>query len=167
MPTEEEVKQLAYAIWEREGRPQDEAKKHYFTAKRILETRERRALMSPRKMLIVDDRLIDKLDENRGDVSRAEFVEFCLDRCLEELQTERDQSEEKRADEREFVTKEREESVSATRREFQEFKRNVRDLITTYLDFVTEHRPEPRAGGATQEDLDRLKRRLRAIAGEA
>ena len=166
MPTEEEVKQLAYALWEREERPQGDDKKHYYTAKRILEIRERRAQMS-KKMLIVDDKLIDKLDQNRGDVSRAEFVEFCLDRCLEELQTERDQSEEKRAAEPEVATKEREESVSATRREFQEFKRNVRDLITTYLDFVTEHRPEPRTGGATQEDLDRLKRRLRAIAGEA
>lgn len=35
--TEEEIKQLAYTIWEREGRPHGKDVEHYFRAKAILE----------------------------------------------------------------------------------------------------------------------------------
>ncbi len=175
MATEEEIKQLAYTMWEQEGRPEGKHLEHYFTAKRILEeeerrkklmsaTQERSAKMSPKRILVVDDRLIDRIDQYRGDASRAEFLEICLDRCLEELQPEGAQSEEKRTAEREPATRYGEETV--TRKEFLEFKRSVRDLMMTYLDFVTAYRPEARTGGATQEDLEQIRRRLRTIASE-
>jgi hypothetical protein len=115
--------------------------------------------MSPKKILVVDDTLIDRLDQYRGDVSRAEFLEICVDRCLEEFQRE-----EKRTVERELPVRHGEEAVYATRREFQEFKRSVKDLLTAFMDFVTTYRLEP--GGGTQEDLEQLRRRLRTIAGE-
>lgn len=35
--TEEQIKQLAYSIWEREGRPDGKDVEHYFRAKAILE----------------------------------------------------------------------------------------------------------------------------------
>lgn len=40
MVIEEEVKRLAYEIWEREGRPHGKDVEHYYGAKRILEERE-------------------------------------------------------------------------------------------------------------------------------
>lgn len=40
MPTEEQIKELAYAIWEQEGRPEGKAMQHYLAAKQILEERE-------------------------------------------------------------------------------------------------------------------------------
>jgi len=38
--TEEQIKELAYAIWEQEGRPEGKEVEHHFRAKKILEERE-------------------------------------------------------------------------------------------------------------------------------
>lgn len=40
MATEEQIKDLAQAIWEEEGRPEGKHLEHYFRAKEILEKRE-------------------------------------------------------------------------------------------------------------------------------
>jgi len=40
MPTEEQIKQLAYTLWEQEGRPEGKDTHYYLTAKQILEERE-------------------------------------------------------------------------------------------------------------------------------
>ncbi len=38
--------------------------------------------MTERRMLIIDRGLIEKMDENRGDLDRAEFIELCLNTCF-------------------------------------------------------------------------------------
>ena len=40
MPTEEQIRELAHAIWEKEGRPDGKDAEHYFRAKQILEEQE-------------------------------------------------------------------------------------------------------------------------------
>ncbi|MBI4298573.1 MAG: DUF2934 domain-containing protein [Chloroflexi bacterium] len=40
MTTEQEIKKLAYDLWEHEGWPEGKHLHHYFTAKQILEDRE-------------------------------------------------------------------------------------------------------------------------------
>ncbi len=40
MPTEEQIRELAHAIWEKEGRPEQKDVEHYFRAKQILEEQE-------------------------------------------------------------------------------------------------------------------------------
>ena len=40
MTTEEQIRDLAYAIWEQEGRPEGKHVEHYFRAKQILEEQE-------------------------------------------------------------------------------------------------------------------------------
>jgi hypothetical protein len=40
MVTEEQIKELAHAIWEKEGCPDDKNTEHYFRAKQILEEQE-------------------------------------------------------------------------------------------------------------------------------
>jgi len=47
MVTEEQIRKLAYAIWEQEGRPEGKDLEYYFRAKKILEERE--AASSPAK----------------------------------------------------------------------------------------------------------------------
>ncbi len=37
MATEEQIRNLAYAIWDQEGRPEGKHVEHYFRAKQILE----------------------------------------------------------------------------------------------------------------------------------
>jgi len=41
VPTEEQIKELAHAIWEQEGRPEGKDVEHYFRARQILEEREK------------------------------------------------------------------------------------------------------------------------------
>ena len=40
MATEEQVKELAYNLWDKEGRPEGRDVEHYFTAKRMLDEQE-------------------------------------------------------------------------------------------------------------------------------
>lgn len=40
MVTEEKIKELAYGLWEKEGRPEGKDAEHYFTAKKMLEEQE-------------------------------------------------------------------------------------------------------------------------------
>ncbi len=40
MPTEEQIRELAHAIWEKEGRLDGKDEEHYFRAKQILEEQE-------------------------------------------------------------------------------------------------------------------------------
>ena len=45
MVTEEQIRELAYSIWEQEGRSEGKDQEYYFRAKQILEERE--AVSSP------------------------------------------------------------------------------------------------------------------------
>jgi hypothetical protein len=40
MVTEQQIKELAYAIWEKEDRPEGKALEHYFLAKQMLEQKD-------------------------------------------------------------------------------------------------------------------------------
>lgn len=40
MPTEEKIKELAYTLWEQEGRPEGRDTHHYLSAKQILDEEE-------------------------------------------------------------------------------------------------------------------------------
>ena len=40
MPTEEQIKEQAYQMWEQEGRPEGKDVEHYFAAKQMLEEQE-------------------------------------------------------------------------------------------------------------------------------
>lgn len=40
MATEEQIRELAYRLWEEEGRPEGKDQEHYFKARKILEDKE-------------------------------------------------------------------------------------------------------------------------------
>ncbi len=40
MATEEQLKELAYRLWEEDGRPEGRDQEHYFRARKILEDKE-------------------------------------------------------------------------------------------------------------------------------
>ncbi len=42
--------------------------------------------MTERRMLIIDRGLIEKMDESRGDLDRAEFIELCLNTCFRDTE---------------------------------------------------------------------------------
>jgi hypothetical protein len=45
MVTEQQIKELAYTIWEEEGRPDGKDMEHYFRAKQIMEERQSSSLI--------------------------------------------------------------------------------------------------------------------------
>jgi hypothetical protein len=74
--------------------------------------------MTEKRMLIVDDELLRKIDDNRGEMSRIEFLNFLINNQL--------------AEEAGGVV------VShkyIEREEFQEFTQGMKDLLRNFLDF--------------------------------
>ncbi|MDD5703522.1 MAG: hypothetical protein PHU23_15915 [Dehalococcoidales bacterium] len=74
--------------------------------------------MSEKRMLIVDEELLEKIDKNRGDMSRTEFIGFLLNNLLEEKVGANTSSNQ-------YVSRE----------EFQEFAVGMKDLLRRFLDF--------------------------------
>lgn len=66
--------------------------------------------------LRLPDSIMRKLDEHRGDVGRAEFVESCVNGFL--------------------ANREVPAVGYATREELEEFKRGIRNLQTSFIEFV-------------------------------
>ena len=69
--------------------------------------------MSDKRMLILPAELIKKIDENRGDMSQAEFLEFLIEKQL------------KPPAEPQFATKE----------ELESFQQDIKQLLKSFLDF--------------------------------
>jgi len=70
--------------------------------------------MSEKRMLIVDAEIIRKIDENRGDMNRSDFINFLIDSCLKEDSEKQD-----------YITKE----------EFNQFQEGTRELLRNFLEF--------------------------------
>jgi hypothetical protein len=84
--------------------------------------------MPQKAILIISEELMKQIDENRGDLSRAEFIDFCIDSLLseEEVKGERGVPEKEVGWSRLPQAKEKEAYVS--REEFEEFKRSIKSL---------------------------------------
>jgi hypothetical protein len=76
--------------------------------------------MTDKRMLIVDDEILTKIDQNRGDMSRVEFISFLINSQLGESESERATA----------ITPQ-----YVDREEFQEFSQGMKDLLKRFLDF--------------------------------
>ena len=74
--------------------------------------------MSEKRMLIIDDELLRKIDANRGELNRAEFINLLIDNQLGDKGDGAAVSEQ-----------------YMTREEFQEFSLGMKDLLRRFLDF--------------------------------
>jgi hypothetical protein len=74
--------------------------------------------MTDKRMLIIDDDLLKKIDENRGDMSRTEFLSFLINNQLGEGENTVESS-----------------NKYIKREEFQEFTQGMKDLLRHFLDF--------------------------------
>ena len=77
--------------------------------------------MSDRRMLIVPAEVVQKIDENRGDMSQAEFIEFLINSQLQETK--------EKTKEQQYVTKE----------EIRVFQEDVKSLLRRSLDFFVSY----------------------------
>lgn len=72
--------------------------------------------MTEKRMLIVDAEVARKVDENRGDMSRSEFLDFLIDSQLKETEEVGNQN---------YVDKE----------EFRQFAQGMKELLRNFLEF--------------------------------
>jgi hypothetical protein len=79
--------------------------------------------MSEKKILVVEDDLLKVIDENRGDMSRADFIKLLIQNQLEE------------ANDTVPVAASKLYEQYVTREEFQEFTQGMKDLLRRFLDF--------------------------------
>jgi len=77
--------------------------------------------MVDKRMLIVPTELIRKIDENRGDMSQAEFIEFLINSQLQETK--------EKSKEHQYVTKD----------ELRVFQEDVKGLLRRSLDFFVSY----------------------------
>lgn len=96
--------------------------------------------MPENRMLIIPDHLVGKIDQNRGDLSQAEFIDFLIGSHLGE-----------KPQEKHFVTAQ----------ELQEFEQGIRELLRNFLDFFVSYSLELKREPARSE-LEELSRRLEA-----
>ena len=105
--------------------------------------------MSEKRMLVVDADLVGKIDENRGELSRTEFVDLLIEGRLREREDGAKGSVQK--------------DDVVTREEFREFQEGAKELLRSFLDFFINYGlelgREPR-----DEDFEQLSRKLRTLA---
>jgi len=78
--------------------------------------------MDEKRMLIMPAELVKRIDENRGDMGQAEFIDYLIDRPLKE-------TKEKKSKEPEYVTRE----------EINAFQKDMKQLLKSFLDFFVNY----------------------------
>jgi len=105
--------------------------------------------MAEKRMLVVDADLVRKIDENRGELSRSEFIDLLIDAQL----LERNENGKPCAKHDDVVTRE----------EFVQFQEGAKELLRSFLDFFINYGlelgREPR-----DEEFEQLSRKLRNLA---
>ena len=97
--------------------------------------------MSEKRMLIVDTEVVRKIDENRGDMNRSDFINFLINSCLKEDSGKQN-----------YTTKE----------EFNQFQQGTRELLRNFLEFFISYGLEL---GKQPEDkvFEELSQKLQAF----
>jgi len=97
--------------------------------------------MSDRRMLVLPAEIVRKIDENRGDMSQAEFIEFLIDSQLKGK--EKDQK-------------------YATKEELQAFEEDMKKLLKSFLDFFVSYGMDL-GKESSESELGELTSRLQAL----
>lgn len=97
--------------------------------------------MAERRMLILDAELVKKIDDNRGDMSRDEFINFLIDSQLK--------GESKRHD-------------GATKEEFHQFQEGTKELLRNFLEFFISYGLEL-GKQPKDKEFEQLTQRLQAL----
>ena len=97
--------------------------------------------MSEKRMLIVDTEVVRKVDENRGDMNRSDFINFLIDSCLKEDSGKQN-----------YITKE----------EFNQFQQGTRELLRNFLEFFVSYGLEL-GKQPTDTTFEELSQKLQAL----
>lgn len=100
--------------------------------------------MTEKRMLILDAGTVQKIEENRGDMSVSEFINFMIDSHFEETAV---------THQKDLVTKE----------EFQHFEEGIRDLLRSFLEFFLSYGLEL-GKQPTDGERDKLSVKLQGLS---
>ncbi|MFC2027026.1 hypothetical protein ACFLUX_03580 [Chloroflexota bacterium] len=126
--------------------------------------------MSEKRMLILPAELVKKINDNCGDLSQAEFIDFLLDDRLEgkvkeQKEITREELESLRRDIKQIMLKEAAEKERyATKEELQVFQEDAKKLIKNFLDFFIGYGLELSKQPAGDE-LKELVKKLDSLEG--
>jgi len=107
--------------------------------------------MSEKRMLVVDADLVKKIDENRGELSRSEFIDLLIEGQL----LDKEDGIRSRA----AVA----EDDAPTREEFVQFQEGAKELMRSFLDFFINYGLEL-GREPKDEEFEQLSRKLRTLA---
>jgi hypothetical protein len=100
--------------------------------------------MSEKRMLILDTDTVQKIEENRGDMSVSDFINFIIDSHFEQTST---------PFQTDLVTKD----------EFHQFEEGIRDLLRSFLEFFLSYGLEL-GKQPTDGELDKLSLKLQGLS---
>ena len=101
--------------------------------------------MPEKRMLIVDAEVVRKVDENRGDMNRSDFINFLIDSCLKEDSGKQN-----------YITKE----------EFNQFQQGTRELLRNFLEFFVSYGLEL-GKQPTDKTFEELSQKLQTLGNSS
>lgn len=129
--------------------------------------------MSEKGMLIVSTELIKKIDDNRGDLTQAEFIDFLIDTQLKDEVKEpkgviKAEVESIKRDIKKLLLKEgAKEARYATKEEVQAFQQDTKKLLKSFLDFFVGYGLELGKQAAPSSELAEITSKLQGIEENA
>ena len=103
--------------------------------------------MSEKRMLIVDAELVKKIDDNRGDMDRSEFINFLIESQLKEKEEGKKQG-------------------SVTREEFHQFQEGTKELLRNFLEFFISYGLEL-GKQPSDSEFEQLAQKLQSLGSSA
>jgi hypothetical protein len=103
--------------------------------------------MSEKRMLIVDAELVKKIDDNRGDLGRSEFINFLMESELKEKEDGKKQG-------------------GITREEFHQFQEGTKELLRNFLEFFISYGLEL-GKQPSDNEFEQLAQKLHSLGSSA
>jgi hypothetical protein len=103
--------------------------------------------MSEKRMLIVDAELVKKIDDNRGELGRSDFLNFLIESELKEKEDGKKQA-------------------SVTRDEFHQFQEGTKELLRSFLEFFISYGLEL-GKQPSDSEFEHLSHKLQTLGGPA
>ena len=99
--------------------------------------------MEKKRMLIIDADVVKNLDENRGDMSVSDFIDFLINNQLQQDISGQNNG---------HITKE----------EFHQFEQGIRELLRNFLEFFLSYGLEL-GKNTTGEELEKLSHAIQSL----
>ena len=96
-----------------------------------------------KRILIVPESLARRIDENRGDMGRAEFIDYCIDALLKTPHHE----------------------AYATKEELEDFKKSIKTLLKSFIDFTLSYDLE--LSKVPRKELEEVEEEIKSLKREA